>query len=212
MKLCIISDTHSFHRQVNVPEVDCIIHCGDITWTGEMSIIEDFCYWMSDLPHRYKICIAGNHDRNFERSWEMHASRKMMQDAGIIYLQDSGVEIEGIFFYGSPWTPFFNDWSFNLPRGKKIAEKWKLIPDKTNCLITHGQCKGILDYVPGAGSQGCEDLLNRVNELKNLKLVAGGHLHYEGSKTVKINNVIFANAAICTEEYKPTNPPIVIDL
>jgi hypothetical protein len=34
-----------------------------------------------------------------------------------IYLQDQACTIEGIRFYGSPWTPEFNEWTFNLPRG-----------------------------------------------------------------------------------------------
>ena len=31
-----------------------------------------------------------------------------------IYLEDSGVEIDGVRFWGSPWTPTFMDWAFML--------------------------------------------------------------------------------------------------
>ena len=34
--------------------------------------------------------------------------------------------------------PVFCDWGFNLMRGQPIQEKWDLIPDDTDILITHG--------------------------------------------------------------------------
>lgn len=34
--------------------------------------------------------------------------------------------------------PVFCDWGFNLERGEPIKEKWDLIPDDTDILITHG--------------------------------------------------------------------------
>lgn len=34
--------------------------------------------------------------------------------------------------------PVFCDWGFNLKRGQPIQEKWDLIPDDIDILITHG--------------------------------------------------------------------------
>ena len=34
--------------------------------------------------------------------------------------------------------PVFCDWGFNLMRGQPLQEKWDLIPDDTDVLITHG--------------------------------------------------------------------------
>jgi len=28
MKIAVISDTHSFHRRLDVPEADLLVHCG----------------------------------------------------------------------------------------------------------------------------------------------------------------------------------------
>lgn len=128
--------------------------------------------------------------------------------------------IDGVKFWGSPWQPEFCNWAFNLSRGIKLKEKWDLIPADTNVLITHGPPMGILDNVTKFNGHtgeleiqhvGCVDLYNRVMELKSLQLHVFGHLH-DGYGKQKINKTIFVNASICTEEYKPTNAPIVVEL
>ena len=58
-------------------------------------------------------------------------------------------------------------------RGAEIAEKWKLIPDDTDILITHGPPNGILDEVPRkffVENTGCEELIKKVEELSKNNL------------------------------------------
>lgn len=212
-KLVIISDTHEKHDKIVLPEGDVLIHCGDFTFQGVSWKVEQFATWMKAQDFKHKICIAGNHELSFgnavKHRWQVI---KMIEDAGITYLQDSSTEIDGIKFYGSPWTPFFFNWQFNLPRGEPLANKWKEIPEDTNVLITHGPPWGILDQTSDNGSQGCEELAIRVKQLSNLKLHCFGHLHQDGGKTVEIDGVKFVNAAICTDGYLPINPPQVIEL
>lgn len=38
----------------------------------------------------------------------------------------------------SPRQPWFYGWGFNLPRGQALLEKWNLIPEGVDILITHG--------------------------------------------------------------------------
>ena len=40
-----------------------------------------------------------------------------------------------LFSYRQPW---FYGWGFNLPRGQALLEKWNLIPEGVDVLITHG--------------------------------------------------------------------------
>jgi len=54
------------------------------------------------------------------------------------YLEDSSVTIEGYKIHGSPWTPEFCGWAFMLENEKDMLKKWKMIPDDTDILITHG--------------------------------------------------------------------------
>ena len=123
------------------------------------------------------------------------------------------MELEGLKFWGSPWTPVFFNWAFNLERGDAIAERWGRIPDDTDVLITHGPPAGILDKIispTGIICPGCDDLAERVAGL-SLKLHIFGHIH-EGYGQEQIGDCLHVNASTCNDSFKPLNPPIVIDL
>lgn len=213
-RIVCISDTHNCNEQIDVPDGDILIHAGDGTIKGTIQEIVEFNDWFSSLPHRHKIFVAGNHDWLFET--DNRFARTLLSD-DIIYLQDSSTEIDGLKIYGSPWQPRFFDWAFNLNRGPELAEKWKLIPNDIDILITHGPPNGILDAVPrewGIDYTGCEELRKRVEEiagLGRLKLHVFGHIHC-GYGTHEEFGVKFINASNCDEQYNPTQPPIVIDL
>ena len=203
MKIVCISDTHTLHRQVEVPDGDVLIHAGDLCNRGTRGEVKQFMAWLAELPHRHKIFIAGNHDwpfykfPRFAKRWVKHG----------IYLQDTSVTIERVKFYGSPWQPEFYDWAFNLPRGKHLARVWSCIPEDTDVLITHPPPLGILD----AGDRlGGEDLARRIQEL-SLKLHVFGHVHL-GHGTEERENTTFVNASICDIDYRPVQAPIVVEL
>lgn len=213
MNIVCLSDTHNCNNKIGVPDGDILIHSGDATVRGTFEEIIQFNYWFSHLPHKYKIFVAGNHDWLFETDNRLARS---LLDSTIIYLQDSLVEVEGLKIYGSPWQPRFYDWAFNLNRGKELADKWQLIPDDIDILITHGPPNGILDAVPrswGIDYTGCEELAKRVEEiaqLRKLKLHIFGHIHC-GYGVAEKFGVKFVNASTCDEAYSPIQPPIVID-
>jgi predicted phosphodiesterase len=206
MRLVIASDTHGLHDALTVPDGDVFIHCGDLTNTGELAEIREVGKWIRRLPHRFKIVIAGNHDRAFELGPEF--ATQMLGD-GITYLQDAGTTIDGIAFWGSPWQPAFLNWAFNLQRGAELARKWNLIPPGTDVLITHGPPATILDDANGQ-HLGCADLWKRVRDIKP-KVHAFGHIH-EGSGVEERDGTIFVNASICDGSYFPINPARVVDI
>jgi Icc-related predicted phosphoesterase len=102
------------------------------------------------------------------------------------------------------------DWAFNLQRGPALREKWALIPEGTDVLITHGPPFGILDWTARGERVGCEDLLEAVRRVKP-RLHVFGHIH-EGYGEHEQDGTRFVNASICTEAYQPTNAPIVVDV
>jgi Icc-related predicted phosphoesterase len=208
LKIVAISDTHGMLNRVIIPDGDVLIHAGDLSGSGTLVDMVKELNLLKKLPHKHKILIAGNHDYLAERNPGL--MKTLCTDAGITYLQDSAIEINGLKIYGSPWQPEFNNWAFNVPRGY-LHKYWDLIPDDTNILITHGPPKGIRDYAPACGSVGCEELLSRVTALKNLKLHVFGHIHHSHG-TSTLNEVTFINASTCTESYKPSNVPITIEL
>lgn len=206
LRIVLISDTHALHRQIAVPAGDILIHAGDFTRKGEQADVVDFNAWLGELPHRHKIVIAGNHDRCFEA--DPAGSAALLTNA--VYLQDQALTVEGLSLYGSPWQPEFFDWAFNLPRGPELAAVWARIPERTDILITHGPPRGYGDRTIFGTSAGCDDLLEAIDRVRPRYHIFG-HIH-EGYGAFERNGMRLFNASIVTFNYRPANPPIVIDL
>jgi len=206
IRIVCISDTHTLHGRLQIPEGDVLVHAGDLSSRGRKSEIQEFDRWLGTLPHRHKVVICGNHDFLFER--EPEVARGLITNA--IYLQDSGVTIEGLQFWGSPWQPEFFDWAFNLERGEPLREKWALIPTDTDVLITHGPPMGILDRVERGERVGCEELTEALKRVRP-KLHVFGHIH-EAYGHLDRDGTRFVNASSCNLDYAPVHAPIVVDL
>lgn len=220
MKIVLISDTHGKHDQINnlLPDADMIICAGDISMFGNIGTINSFIHWFSNLDkYKYKIFIAGNHDKFFE---EQHYLSMAIVPPNVTYLENTGVLINGIYIYGSPMTPRFFDWAFNVDRGEKIKKYWDMIPEHTDILVTHGPPYGILDngrFNEKTGMSGeavnrvgCEDLMNAVNIIKP-KLHVFGHIH-PGYGNLKQNETLFLNASCSNEKYDMTHNPFLIEI
>lgn len=203
-----VSDLHGFEPKL--PGGDLLIVAGDLTARDEPEQHFRFEEWLEKQEYLKKIVIAGNHD-----GFLVNRGPHMFADAE--YLLDSGFSWWGMKIWGSPWTPTFYDWHFMKDRGDPIKEKWDLIPDDTEILITHGPPFGIQDQVKYSSKAqegkfaGCEELRNALDRLKNLKLHVFGHVH-EGYGKVQVNGVFHVNASIMDEEYRPVNKPIRIVL
>lgn len=222
MKITLISDTHNKHKSITNSLIggDILIHSGDISSMGYEHEIQDFCKWFDSIDnYDTKIFIAGNHDWGFQNNVE-----KVMEIVNsyktISYLQDETMNVgigddPLVNIYGSPWQPEFYNWAFNLPRlGDELKKYWDMIPDDTDVLITHGPPNEARDFVSnwrqGDVNVGCELLRYRVDQIKPLVHVFG-HIHGAYGPAY-IKDTLFVNASICTEQYIPSNKPIVIDL
>ena len=216
MKLVCISDTHGKHRQLDLPPGDVLIHAGD--WTGGQDIAfvetEDFLSWFEDQPHEHKILIAGNHEVTVERQYKFF-TELLESYPSITYLHNSETVINGIKFYGSPYSNEFYNWAF-MEHEFKLQDIWDMIPDDTNVLITHGPAYGCNDRVnnhhgadPHVGSQS---LHYRKLELGNsLKAHISGHIH-EAYGITTTGDILNICASILNEHYKLVNKPIVVDI
>ncbi|MDP2308528.1 MAG: metallophosphatase domain-containing protein [Pseudomonadota bacterium] len=205
MRIVCVSDTHSFHDRVDVPDGDILVHTGDLSRRGSREDVRSFDRWLGALPHPHKVVIAGNHDFCFERD---ATARGWITNA--IYLQDEGCVIAGLKFWGSPWQPRFFDWAFNLDRGVQLREKWDLIPPDTDVLLTHGPPHGVLDVTYAGLVVGCEELRAAVSRVRP-RLHVFGHIH-EGYGRSEQDGTRFVNASSCNVQYIPTQAPIVVDL
>lgn len=218
MKIIALSDTHGLHNRVQVPVGDVLIHAGDWMNSGtRQEELTSFSDWFRSQPHQKKIVIAGNHDLMVEKN-RLLVERTFGPD--VTYLQDSGCEYLGIKFWGSPYTPEFYNWAFNVPR-HKLQQHWDLIPEDTNVLITHGPPWGYLDgpyhkHTPQetelADHLGCVYLAYKVERM-HLDAHIFGHLHnFHGKDFDPVNRTSYYNVAICNEQYKAVNPCTIIHL
>lgn len=182
MKIWHISDTHTYHYLLQKPEgIDMVIFSGDCSnprdpYANEPEV-RNFIDWFSKLKAKYKIFIAGNHDSSIEKGL---VTRGDFRASGIIYLENEGIEIEGLKIWGSPHTPTFGNWSFMKAR-EKINRVWEHIPEDTDILVVHGPPKGILDQSynrEGVYERcGCNALKKQVLNRIKPQLMCFGHIH-----------------------------------
>lgn len=209
MKVVILSDTHGHERLscIDIPDGDVLIHCGDICKFGNLDEVAQFNERMALLPHRHKLLVAGNHDWPLYRQAE--EARALL--TAVTYLQDEQVVIDGLVFYGSPWMPEFNCWSFMLPRcSDELKAKRDAIPDKVDVLITHCPPEGILDFDYMFRSVGCSPLRYRVDQIAP-KVHCFGHVH-EARGSRQQDGTIFINATIVNKQMQLVHKPVVIEL
>lgn len=207
MKICLISDTHGSEHLLTLPEGDILIHCGDFHITN-LNDLEYTNRWFAKQDFKYKIFVAGNHDTYIEKVGK-DFTKSILKD--VIYLENEGIEIEGLKFWGSPFSPEFNNWSFMYQRrsieGRNI---WNKMPEKLDLLITHAPPYKILDLNSRKENCGCEILQRKVLE-KYPKYHCFGHLH-ESYGQEKIENTTFINCSLLDDNYDLVNEPIILEI
>lgn len=197
MKILHISDTHGCHHRLrDLPEADVVVHSGDFTMNGSEAEAIDFMNWFCDLPYHHKIFICGNHDDC------LYGANIDGLDNNVHYLCNSGIEIDGVKFYG---VPMFLEDCITDRQSRNFAK----IPDDTDVLITHSPAYGILDFDDGI-NYGSEEILKKISDL-HLKAHFFGHIHAQhGVMTQK--GVTFSNGAIMTADYTKLNDLNVIEI
>jgi Icc-related predicted phosphoesterase len=210
MKIWHISDTHTYHGLLKVPEgIDMVIHSGDATnprdpYASEQEML-NFISWFGSLPIKHKVFVAGNHDLCIERNL---VTKIDFMKNGIVYLENDYAEVEGIKIWGSPFTPTFGQgWAFNKKRSA-LHDIWKEIPDDVDIVVVHGPPKGILDlaYHQLNCIEFCGDeALRKRMYLLNPKLCLFGHIHNNediiNAGTMKLSNhdTIYSNGSVVTD-------------
>ena len=209
-KLWHISDTHTYHKLLNVPEdVYLVVFSGDCSNPRDPAKnekeVRDFIEWFGGLPIEHKIFVAGNHDTSIEKGL---VTKEDFDKAGIIYLEDSYAVIDGVKLYGSPYTPTFGQgWAFNMDRSK-LDELWSEIDSDTDIIITHGPPKTILDVAYHKGEIdhcGCNALKRHILGRIKPTLHLFGHIHNSedvinaGVLKLSSYDTVFSNGSVVTD-------------
>jgi hypothetical protein len=123
MRIVLISDTHSLHRQLDVPSGDLLIHAGGFTLSSKPpSVVSGFNAWLGALPQRHKVVVPGDHEFILEEP----RNRGAITNA--ILLVDSGVDIEDLKIWGSPVTPLYGG-AFGKSRPEDRQRLWASNPE-----------------------------------------------------------------------------------
>ncbi len=227
MEITAISDLHGYYPELEGG--DLLIIAGDITARDKIPEWNEFFNWLDQQNYERKIMIAGNHD-NFCKSWctsDDSIYDSLLGRPSLTYLCDSGTEFEGLKIWGSPWSLKFEGINPHCMAftgtEEELAEKFALIPDDIDILITHSPPYGILDKIKprirprfeymchvGSKSLGLEIGLRK----KPPKLWVWGHIHeaYGEDLVVREKPCKMINASIVDEDYEHVNKPIRIEL
>ena len=225
LKILHCSDTHDERVSSHSgEEYDIFIFSGDfapqhVILKHDSPAVEDsirrFNAWLGRVPAAHKIVVAGNHDMVFE-TWGPTRVAAALTNA--TYLCDSGVSVEGLYIWGSPWIAWGGG-GFELHRAP--AHPWRSIPAdrRIDILVTHSPPGGIMDIhpsafdsAPGAPQRHCSVCLRvhtpsrhegdpemRSEVFGRLRpaLHCFGHCHNSPGVGRK-NGIVFSNAAYTT--------------
>lgn len=200
IKIQHISDTHSLHEQIEIElDSDFLLHTGDET--NHYNILYNqkefdiFYDWWSKIPIKNKVLIAGNHSAALTLPYNKDKLKECCT-----YLEHEYAKIDGISFFGSPYTPTYGNWHFMKARNT-LGRVWEHL-SYVDVLLTHGPPKGILDLAyHGDCLERCGDgaLLKKVMAIKP-KLHCFGHLHTNkdniNGATMTVENIIFSNGSV----------------
>ena len=113
MLIKVWSDTHDKPDLLNDGEGDVLIHCGDATNDGKYQETMRFLKWFNRQNFKYKIFVPGNHDRLFKAKNFTTKSydevKQFCEDTGVVILNKSYLNINGVLFYGNGYTPYYRD-------------------------------------------------------------------------------------------------------
>jgi calcineurin-like phosphoesterase family protein len=237
MRIVATSDTHCGHEDLGaLPDGDVLVHAGDATWVGNEREVGGFGVWFRGQRHKRKLFVPGNHDALFQEREQLAidiltnpTSDDGDQDGAIYYGCDHQHQIDGVWFYLTPWTRLYGNWSFMLPdedlegmwdardepSGRPrldLVTKFAQIPDTTDILVVHGPPRGTGDALIRNGKEehpGSSALRDRILTIRP-KLVICGHIH-GGYGVHDLDGIPVVNVAAMDEDMDVVNPPIVID-
>lgn len=220
MGVLTILATSDLHGHLpEVPECDLFLIGGDICPLVNESLSRQLAWldgsfrkWLTEIPAKYIVGIAGNHDFIFETPSvaELHLPWR--------YLQDSLTVVEGLRIYGIPWVPM-SGWAFHQ-NDEGLQLRYGAVPRGTDIVLSHGPPFGYGDKVSmgcSEGHLGCAHATSMMRRIRPKAFVCG-HIH-EGfgyyrvsthGHVVHVYNVSYVNSTL---HVRPLSDPIIeIDL
>jgi Icc-related predicted phosphoesterase len=204
-RIVALSDTHGKHNQISIPNGDLLIFAGDFEIRNNLDIFE-MSEWLKEQPHKNVVAIFGNHD--FTDRTSLKYMKEMFGRVHLLF--NEFVNVDGFKIWGSPYSPYFNNWAWMQP-DNMLKEIWDTIPLETEILLTHTMPYGILDSVlprmQSVGSLTLRDAIKRVRPYIQI----GGHLHESQGKYTD-GKTDYYNVSVLDEQYQVANYCTVIEV
>lgn len=213
MRILALSDMHGHLPPVSDNDYDLLIMGGDICpdfaqagiGSREACLMQGnwlnttFRAWLDACPVINRVLIWGNHDFVSQRY-----PQYLPEDLPCTVLHDSGCQLGDFKIWGTPWQPPFFDWAYNLPEDE-LAQKFNLIPEDTDLLVSHGPPRGYGDRTVRGEPVGSTSLSARIQELaqKRLRTLICGHIHEARGMYQVVSNNCTLN--ICNVALAPPN-------
>ena len=201
MRLVCFSDTHN-QLPKNIPECgDVLIFAGDYARSRDdcnlpeneaMNRFLTFADWFSELPHKFKLLVAGNHDDILIYNYDV-----LKAYPSIIHMRNSGVDIEGFKFWGYDANQVYY--------GSALSK----IPKVVDVLVSHVPPE---IYGLNSGAVGDHLLGKKLKNIDTLKVVINGHFHSGGGVVKEVDGIRYCNCALSDENYQLCRSPMIIDL
>lgn len=233
MKVIALSDTHGEHHELTQsirdllqsdPDIRMIIHAGDATDVHDPLFnrqeFRRFAKWFESFDVDYRVYVPGNRDTSLE-----YFPSLVSEFPSIDFLIHQELVVEGIRFFGSPFTPCFHNLAYNVDRAL-LKSYWSQVPEGTDVLITHGPAYGIADNtnigLPEGVVKGFGDinLLYRIQKIQP-KYHIFGHFHDTlteltiknyGIHEVPDMKTKFCNVSMVDTNRNVVNSPIVLEI
>ena len=191
MKILPISDIHSNFAVLDYIEkagydFDVLTISGDV-FEGRIlepiEFVEELEKFQKAIDKPIVLC-QGNHD-----FWDV---KILMDSPNIHMLHNSGVEIDGVTFYGIPQTVRFLNWNHLLDDESELMAQVCIdeLPEGLDVLLSHGPPYGHGDNCnqPIYGNTkdsklGCKSLLKGIRK-KSPRFVFCGHIHTGDRHTI----------------------------
>jgi Icc-related predicted phosphoesterase len=176
--------------------------------------VKDCRPWFQSLPARYIVFSGGNHDYFLD---DPGFRVEDPEAFGAYYLQDDSVEIEGLKIYATPWVPHLANWAFHANE-QTLKEKFALIPEDTDVLMSHGPPYGILDNANYPEERKLDQYFKPVDNSKHVganfleeailrvgpSLFVCGHIHEHHGQAM-LEDTVCANVSLMDREYDSDN-------
>jgi Icc-related predicted phosphoesterase len=241
-----ISDLHQFYPNYPLREVDCLIVAGDV-FQGTLipeermrseivkqdivlqgNTINSFVDYLSELPVKQVIIVAGNNDYLFEQIgcqlsngllkhlMSLFAKEKQLtKTPKITYLENQSMVFNGLKIGGTPYSSLHPENLYPKKRAFTVSEQEYqekvIIPHNTDIVISHSS-PNLADSFQAPDSIIAANHLEQQFRASQAQVMVCGHFHWmRGEFVIGDKKVINASAVNPYSDKSDSGKPITGD-